>query len=105
MELKTDLEQHWVKFDDMEFLIRPYPLSQGAYLPGTNNTHGEFLWEKFDYCLLDWKNLTMDGEEFEFNNDNKRMLFDHASLVSDFILSNIHEFDIDFLMEKKTSSI
>lgn len=103
MELRADLDNRWVKFEDVEFLIQAYPLSQGAYLPGTNNTYGEFLWERFDYCLLDWKNLFMDGEVFEFNDSNKRTLFDHATLVSDFILNSIEEFDIDFVAEKKTS--
>lgn len=84
MDLKSkNIEKRWVDYDDkVKFCVRPHPFS----LESMKREPIENLWERFNYCCVDWKGINMDGKPFECNEANKKHIFDYYSSLATFVL-------------------
>lgn len=95
----------WVSFDkgkknSPEFLVRSFPFSltkKEVSLDGIQDNKltidGDDMWQRFDYCLQDWKKIDdADGDgEFKYNEENKRYIFDYVDEIRNFVFGMINE--------------
>jgi hypothetical protein len=76
---KLALEK-WVTYDkdkDIKIKIRPYPKTQAMYGVGDKDL-AQLAWDRFNYCLVDWKGLLDDDDaEWPCSEDNKKYIFDY----------------------------
>lgn len=73
--LKAEAKAQWYPFEGGELLIRWYLVNFLAPFikAGTEPTD----WQVFDYCLVDWRNVTdSDGKPVILTNATKRAVFD-----------------------------
>jgi hypothetical protein len=67
--------------DDPAFRIRPYPAGREQYVlraGGELAIAGERLWDKFCWCLVDWRNVVdAAGAPVPCNEITKRNMFDY----------------------------
>jgi len=63
------------------FRIRPYPATREQYVlraGGEMSLTGERLWDKFNFCLVDWRNVEdAGGQPVPCNDATKRQVFDY----------------------------
>lgn len=68
--------------DDPQFLIRPFPNSLEEFVgrhDGSIVLTGSQLFEKFNYCLVDWKNVLDDeGRQIPISQEVKKVIYDNA---------------------------
>jgi hypothetical protein len=76
-------QTRWVKMDDVEFEIRPFPFSQHKKIEVMS-----MLKEQFMYCLVGWKNILDEKDKPVLcNEDNKLQVFDFYPEIRNFIIS------------------
>ena len=67
---------------DPELLIRTYPTSKEEFIGRTDGSlvlTGKNLFDKFSYCLVNWKNIKDDkDQELPCNDDVKKIVYDNA---------------------------
>ena len=107
MEINTKLaEAKWVKYNDdeeVEFKLRPFPMSQGMWIPDTSDDITDYTWKKFNYCVLDWKGLNdQDGTPLECTEENKQYIFDYVHEIMLWVSVQIASLTTDISLEKKT---
>lgn len=95
------LEGKWVDYLDMRLLIRPFPASAFPFtISSADMKSGEYFWTITKACLMGWENVNdVDGNPIEFNEENKRLLYDYVEGVGYFIHSEsekmLKEFNAD----------
>jgi len=89
---KSIITEKWVKYiddEEVEFKIRPFPQSNGLMPSDDIDAQVKFNWKVFDYCLTDWRGLVDDDDkQLEFNETNKRFIFDYVREIFSFVLLN-----------------
>lgn len=93
MKIKTKvLDKKWFTYKDgddvAQFQVRPFPFSNIKMDADELILH---LWEQFDYCLVGWKDIDDDGTPYEYNDDNKKKLFDFYEHIREFVFSKAKE--------------
>ena len=71
-----------------KFEIRPFPFSlfNSDVNVETRKLETTTLKDQFMHCLCDWKGLKEDdGKDFEYNDENKELLFDYEEAIRDFV--------------------
>lgn len=102
---KKAAKQKWVELDtdkDTKFLIQPFPLSRGHYIPTDDSSIYLHMKERFIYCIIDWKGIVDEEDKpLKCNDENKDFIFEYVSQISSFIINKVSEFDKDIVIEKK----
>lgn len=95
MKINTNLDKgEWVEWEDgVEFLLRPYPISQ----INTDAAPSELALRIFKYCLVDWKGLIDEKTDkpVRVNDKTKLYFYDHFPELNKFVSDVIKK-----LMEK-----
>lgn len=103
---KSIIKEEWVKYpedEEVEFLIRPFPSSQGLVPPDDMEGQAHFNWKIFQYCVVDWKGIIgEDDKPLECNDENKKFIFDYVREFYSFVLINALA-PLSNVVEKKTS--
>ena len=98
-------EAQWVDYpegEEVKFKIRPFPMSQGMWMPDDKTDIVDFMWKRFNYCVVDWQGVDdEEGNPFNCTEENKKFIFDYAQDIMGWISSQIIE-SSDNLIEKKT---
>jgi len=102
-------ESKWKKFpedEEIQLKIRPFPVSQGMFIPGiSNETMWEYLLKKFLYCVEDWKGFVDENDKpLECNEDNKTFVYNYFQDIVTFAITEIAEvtYGVKVVPEKKT---
>lgn len=100
MKINKDITgPKWYKFnDDIEFRIKAWPASQQTsmeLLPA--------MLDRFKYCLLDWRGLGEDDEEFPVTDENKQYLYDYYRPIKEFVIAKSNVDDDLCIDELKNS--
>ena len=75
-------QTRWVKMEDLEFSIRPFPFSQHKKIEVMS-----MLQEQFMYCLVDWKNILDDKDKpVPCNFETKTQIFDFYPDIRNFVI-------------------
>jgi len=103
---KKKYKERWVKVvDDVEVLLRPFPMSQAVFAPGSDESFAKAVKNKFMYCVVDWKGIVdEDDKPVPCDDENKEFVFDFISELRDAIadkLSTIDKLDQVNESEKK----
>lgn len=89
MKINTNLDKgKWITWkDDVEFLIRPYPVSH-IKADVSDTELGLLL---FKYCVIGWKGLINEDTDkpIPFNDKMKLYLYDHFPDMTTFIIDII----------------
>jgi len=77
---KKLIKGEWVKFvddPDIEFLIRPFSLFSLTKLPNEDNVDMTEFWNIFNYIVLQWKGIKINGKEAKCDEENKKIVYDY----------------------------
>jgi hypothetical protein len=102
MKIKRDvIKGQWVDFEgDVRLQVRPFPASEGLFTPTNAEEMSEATWARFNYCLLRWEGLKEeDDSEFEFNEDNKRFVFNYIQDIVLFVITQTRIMEGDITKE------
>ena len=104
---KSKIKDNWYIFDKddtVEFKIRPFPLTN--MLIGYVNKVDlmNLMWQKFNYCILDWKGIQDDKDkDLKCNEENKKFVFDWDEEIVIYIGNKLTQLqEIINPIEKKT---
>lgn len=93
---KVSYDGRWYDHGEARLKIRPYPLSRAevAFRDGSVIISGDASWDMFDYCLIEWENVTgADGAPLKLNTQIKKQIYDFrlgkidGVGISDFVLA------------------
>jgi len=85
MKINTKLDKgNWVEWEDgVEFLLRPYPLSQMSVDEDAVSLGSKM----FKYCIINWKGLVSEdtNKPIQCNEKMKQYFYDHFPNMSEFV--------------------
>jgi len=98
IDIGATYDPQWYDFGDARLFIRPYPSSKSNLVirDGRPVISGEDQWDIFNYCLVDWKNVTdATGATISCTEDIKKKVFDFAMAgISAFVLEKSRQFHL-----------
>lgn len=89
---KNKSNKQWFEYSEgVEFLIKPFPLSERALSPSNSNIT-EILIKQAMYCLQDWKGV-VDSEDkpIKCSDENKKFIFDFSHDIVIWVCEKSHE--------------
>lgn len=99
---KKKYTQKWVTDEEgSSFLIRPYAFSRfkksvnlKRSLVGDIDIDGADLWDRFNYCLIDWKNVKDEeiGEDVDYSDEMKLWVFNYDDTTRNWLLNEMNNF-------------
>lgn len=97
----------WVTYtedEDVELKIRPFSLFSLSKLPTATNIEMSDFWNIYDYVLMDWKGIEDEDGPLEFNEENKKMVYDYDQEISAFVVSQASEMREKIVSEKEVKN-
>jgi len=91
MKINTKLTKgNWIDYEDgIRFCIRPYPSSM-IHITDDPIQQAKDIYKMYDYCLVGWEGLeTEDGKPYQYNNNNKKYIYDYYMEIRDWIIDQI----------------
>lgn len=73
---KRCLESEWVEYEDIKLLIKPLSTRLNPYLLNGNVKIGEYYWEVFNQCVIDWEGIVdVEDKPIKCNTTNKDLVY------------------------------
>lgn len=89
---------------EIKVKIRRFPLSASLFAPNDPDGFIKLAWQRFNYCIIDWKGFTdTEDKPLECNDENKRAVFDFFEDILVWVSSLIMDQDIINIKKKVTT--